>query len=406
MRRSWFIGVACVAVALAAGCGDDGGSTADAFADTSPVFGGDTLEGDAVAEDTAVADSLQPMDTTVGSDTASPTDTSVPQDTAVAEDTATPQDTIVAQDTAPPQDTAVAEDTTQVDTGPTAPTIVDPGCIDGQYDEPLPNDSASITALSNSYSPADYAGFVDQVLQARYPIGEYLVTQGVAEYTNQSCLALFAQGYTSTAKKLVGQLSTIVHECGHFLDGARGPFGGNTYVFRPDLAITCNGGDARNRFGNTFARSEITNDEYDALWPNDFYKSTYLVGQGSEQGFNMVAEEAVQYINSLATDWAFRDNIGQGYSITARDGILTFLFYIQRYLRYARLNDTEAHDFLLDTPCWRKVILTIWGRAWLYLDESEGISSLGIDDDALLELVLRPELLEEIDLVRAAEGCP
>lgn len=71
-----------------------------------------------------------------------------------------------------------------------------------------------------------------------------------------------------------------------------------------------------------------------------------------------------------------------------------------------RLLERPSHELLLGTPCWRQVILTIWGRAWLYLDLSDGISSLGIDDDALLDLVLDPVLLGEIARVRDAAGCP
>lgn len=301
---------------------------------------------------------------------------------------------------------ALGRDATSPDTSGPPSLVVDLQCVDGQYAEALPPDDAPIAELVAAYSAQSYESFVQEVLSARYPIGAHLVERGVAEYRSQDCVALFSGGATGSAKALIGRLSTIVHECGHFLDGARGALRSNTYVIRPDLAITCAGGDARDRFGNTFARAELTGDAYDALWPDDFYKDTYLVGPGSEQGFNMLAEEAVQYINSLATDWALRDFISPGFSITARDGILTFLWYIERYLRLARLEDPEVHTFLLGDACWRELVLTIWGRAWQYLNETDDIPSLGIDDGALLELVLDPDLLGEIDRVREAHGCP
>lgn len=284
--------------------------------------------------------------------------------------------------------------------------LVDPACVDGQYAEELPPVDADISALRASYEPASYARFVGDLLAARYPTGAYLVERGVAEGEGLNCLEAFSQGATASDAQLGRRTSTIVHECGHFLDIARGGFSEDVYVIRPDLTLTCSGGDARERFGNTFARSEITKDSYDALLPEDFYKDTYLVGSGSGQGFNMLAEEVTQYINSLATDWALRDFLNAGWSITARDGILTFLWYMQRYLRLARTTDPDAHAFLLGDACWRELILTLWGRAWLYLDETEGISSLGIEDAALLELVLDADLVEEIHRVRVAHGCP
>lgn len=289
--------------------------------------------------------------------------------------------------------------------GPGAIPLVDPACLDGLYSEALPPVDADIAELRASYDAASYQQFVIDLLEARYPTGAHLVARGVAEDQRLNCLEAFAQGATASDAQLGRRVSTIVHECGHFLDIARGDFGENVYVIRPDLSITCEGGDARERFGNTFARSEITKDSYDALLPDDFYKDTYLVGSGSNQGFNMLAEEVTQYINSLATDWALRDFLGAGWSITARDGILTFLWYMQRYLRLARTTDPDVHDFLLGDACWRELILTLWGRAWLYLDETEGLRSLGIEDAALLELVLDADLVEEIHRVRVAHGC-
>ena len=47
----------------------------------------------------------------------------------------------------------------------------------------------------------------------------------------------------------------------------------------------------------------------------------------------------------------------------------------------------------------------MWGRGWFYLDLTADIQQLGIDDDTIERLVLTPELLNEIDLLRQLE-CP
>ena len=114
-------------------------------------------------------------------------------------------------------------------------------------------------------------------------------------------------------------------------------------------------------------------------------------------------EETTQYVNSLATAWATRDFYQN--SASERDGILTFLWYVTRYLKMARTDYPDAYALLSQDPCWRRGILKVWGRAWLFLSLTEGESRLGIDDDALEALVLDAELLSEIERLRTIEGC-
>lgn len=51
-------------------------------------------------------------------------------------------------------------------------------------------------------------------------------------------------------------------------------------------------------------------------------------------------------------------------------------------------------------------LLTIWGRASLYLVATEEMDHLGINDALVSQLVQYPELLAEIQRLRDAEGCP
>ena len=116
----------------------------------------------------------------------------------------------------------------------------------------------------------------------------------------------------------------------------------------------------------------------------------------------------MQYINSLATAYAFDDiAVASGESTSQRDGILTFLWYIERYLHLARASHPAAYDHLLhgSTGQWRHAILTVWGRAWLFLNASASERDLGIDDLGIMPLVTDPVLLDEIQRLRAAE-CP
>ncbi len=301
---------------------------------------------------------------------------------------------------------------------PTSP-LVDPDCIDGRYAESLPPAGADISALISGYSSEGYREWILDILDARYPIGAYLVRGGLEQRDIGDCIDLFV-GDRSSARGLISQIGTVVHECGHFFDIGRGGFSEDTYVVTDTLAISCRGGDTTDRGGETFARSLINGDDRAALrrpcgggWGSgcDSYADIYLDGDpfdgtfdGGDQGFNSLVEEAYQYVNSLATGYALNDQMSGG-SVSERDGILTFLWWLERYLRYARVEFPDAHAYIIGDACWREAILTLWGRAWIYLEATASMDSLEIDGDAILALVEEPELLQEIERVREAEGC-
>ena len=309
------------------------------------------------------------------------------------------------------------------DGGTTTPTspLVDPDCIDGMYTEALPDPSADITDLVAAYDPSNASAFIDGVLARRYSTGAELVVMGRAM---RDCVATFL-GDTSSADAVIRQLATIVHECGHFYDNSLSSFSSNTYALtdRP-LRLTASGGDSTDRGGQTFARSRIRDDAYSSarmpcggtFGPDcDFYADIYLDGNpddstfdSGDQGFSVLFEEIVQYVNSLATALAFTNELAGRGSVSERDGILNFLWYLERYLHMARLDFPSAYAHLLtgDGGNWRTAILTVWGRAWLYLEATEGMGHLGIADVALTGLVTTPELLAEIQLLRDAAGCP
>lgn len=290
--------------------------------------------------------------------------------------------------------------------------MVNPACPDGQYEEVMPDPTADISTWVENYDPATYKTFILEVLAIRYPVGALLVEGGLENQQMGDCIDFFLQNKQS-AEQVISQLSTAVHECGHFLDVGMMSFGGDSYFITEDLMINCEGGNKFEYGGQTFVRSKLTEDAYSELYPPcpqgaaggecDFYGNTYLTGKSGDQGFNTLFEEAVQYVNSLATAYAFHDYYG--HSASERDGIMTFLWYLQRYLRLARMEHPDTYDFLSQDPCWRNAILTLWGRAWLYLYATEDLPNLGINDAKVRELVMDPLLLQEIEDLRAHAGC-
>jgi hypothetical protein len=311
------------------------------------------------------------------------------------------------------------------DSVPTQPTgggdRIDPACTDGQYSEALPTPEVSIAGLISGYTADGYMELIESVLQTRYPVGLHILQGGLNSggFGGQNCVDMFLRS-KSSASEVLRSLSTLVHECGHMLDINSGGFSGFAYVLTPDLSFTCQGGRSTTQGGRTFARSLIKGDDLGALrapcggsagFGCDSYADIYLDGDpndgnfdGGDQGFGSVLEETVQYVNSLATAYAIHDQYV--YSISERDGILTFLWYMGRYLRMARNQYPDAYEAISGNDCWRDAILSVWGRAWLFLQATEGLSQLGIDDAALLKLATSAEVLGEIELLRTKSGCP
>lgn len=298
---------------------------------------------------------------------------------------------------------------------------VDPNCTDGQYQEALPKLQMDISGAKAAYSAQKALDFIYEVLGLRYPTGAFII-QGGMDHPNrgQNCVDLFL-GNKSNAAAVIQQLSTLVHECGHFYDLGSGGFYNSAYILTEKVSFSCKDGHVDQFGGKTFARSRIKGDQFGYQWPPcgglqgkcDFYADVYLDGnpdngsfEGGDQGFDSVLEETLQYVNSLATGYAFHDQMSPGYSITERDGILTFLWYLERYLHMARNQYPAAWNLLSGDPCWRDVILSVWGRAWIYLSATENLPKLGINADKILPLVLDPVLLGEIDRLRQASGCP
>ncbi len=291
-------------------------------------------------------------------------------------------------------------------------------CNEALYSEPFPDSLLDISDMS--YSPSDATAFYRELSARRYPFGATLIDEGKL-YTAQDCVGLFNSGVARFDQAL-GRVSTIVHECGHFWSFREEDFSNALFNIAPGITLTCQNGDSEDRFGKTFAKSLIRQDDESAKRPPcdessgpcDFYAEVYLDGnafdnsfEGGDQGFNMIVEETIQYVNSLASEYGVRDRF-TNFSTSARDGILTHLWYMQRYLRMARttlaFDYPDAYAAIAEDECYRHAILNTWNRAWFYLNLSEGTPGLELDA-GLIDLVLQDHLLEEIDRLKELEGC-
>jgi len=256
------------------------------------------------------------------------------------------------------------------------------------YTEPgCPDPLAALSDLQAAYqnTTAGVRTAVLGIADRRYPIGrEFLVGQTDSE------LARWFQS-TATFGGVLDGFETAVHEGQHMWDIRMIDATGWPYRVRDDLVI-------KTRRLTNFARSEILTLHADAA--NDQYASVYLMGQSGTQGFNNLLDEYNAYTHSLAARFCTRDAIPAGTRISARDGILTMMYYVELYLKAARTNHAADYAAILADPEHRRLVLTIWDRAEFWLAKAGTVPSLGLRDAAIRTRVYEAANKMEIDLLR------
>ena len=255
----------------------------------------------------------------------------------------------------------------------------------GAYTEALCDDSASLADLAAAYTdtPAGLRAAAHAIAERRYPIG-------VAFIDVQSDMQL--QGWFRSRANFAGVLNgfeVAVHEGGHVWDitmaGATWP-----YRLRDDLVI-------RPRRLTNFNRSEILT--LHAAPDSDSYDEVYLRGQSGAQGFNTLLDEYVQYTHSLAARFCTRDSLPPGQRISARDGILTLMYYVELYLKLARTQHPDDYAEIIGDPGHVELIRTVWQRAELWLSRSAPYPQLGLRDAQIRAWTYAPENLMEIEML-------
>jgi len=85
--------------------------------------------------------------------------------------------------------------------------------------------------------------------------------------------------------------------------------------------------------------------------------------------------------------------------VSARDGLLTFLYYTEKYLQLARTAHSADYDRILADEDAVHTLDVLWGRANLYLELTSGTPALGINDDSIAGFVFDAANLDELRLV-------
>ncbi len=253
------------------------------------------------------------------------------------------------------------------------------------YSEPLCDDAASLDDLAAAYvdSPEGLRAATRGIAERRYPMA-------VAFIDVQSDAQL-QRWFRSRARfsDVLGGFEVAVHEGAHIWDLTmiRDTW---PYRVRDDLVI-------RPRRLSNFNRSEIL-----ALHANpdaDSYDEVYLRGQSGAQGFNTLLDEYVAYTHSLAARYCTRDSLSSGTRISARDGILTLMYYVELYLKVARTQHAEDYAAIVGDPAHVELIRTVWARAEFWLERSAPFPQLGLRDAQIRQWTYAPENVMEIEML-------
>jgi hypothetical protein len=197
---------------------------------------------------------------------------------------------------------------------------------------------------------------------------------------------------TDSFEHVTTAFDTAVHEGSHIW-GWKG-FDGRTHRLRVrrDLEIAV-------RRLDDFPRHEIL--EHHPHADADSYAATYLENESGKQGFNSVLDEFNAYVHGLAARYCTRDLLAPGTRVSARDGVLVFMFYVGEYLRIARASHPKDYAAILADPGHVEAIRTIWDRAEFWLRQSKDEGALGVKDELFAGLAYDTARLDEIVRVRS-----
>lgn len=242
-----------------------------------------------------------------------------------------------------------------------------------------------LSAVADAHDASRLRETLEDLSAIRYP-----PALGFIDAQTDAELARWFFSGTSTFDGVMDGYEVAVHEGAHIWGFGEFSFDSYSYRVIDDTLVI------ETAYLDNFPRSEIL-----ARHPypdSDFYADTYLTGSSGNQGFNTVLDEFNAYAHSLASRFCTRDYIPG--STSARDGILTFMLYVELYLKTAREDHPDDYDEILADPAHTEAILAIWDRATHWLNRSEGMTELGIDDAMIAEHVYDPVNFEEIERLR------
>jgi hypothetical protein len=239
---------------------------------------------------------------------------------------------------------------------------------------------ASLADLASAYASGAWLADSLEAMHRRYSTGYFVLD---AEQADPQ-LPGFAD--PSSWAALMESLMTMVHEESHGWDFDHSPQAGmHQYVLRDDLQVTV-------PELTTWPRSEIT--QYITDNTTQQYDQTYLTGTQGTYDVIFLFEEMNAYTNGLAAITAAADQITQ--QISARDGVVAHLYYIELYLKDGRIAHAADYAALKADPSWQKLTRYAWARGHFWDGQAAPNPLLDIASSPIWAHVNDPVNLDEI----------
>jgi hypothetical protein len=191
--------------------------------------------------------------------------------------------------------------------------------------------------------------------------------------------------------------SSAVHESTHTINFTHSSVERYAYYLPGGSIVTI-----PRRRGEFFGRNEIARDLTDA--EHDAYYRAYIVGEGSNQELPVLFDEFNAYTHDLMTATALQSLIPSYQHRSERDGIAAFMYYLELYLKRARLSHYKAWQTIASDSEYRALIQKLWANAETALRAACPIAALGINDAPYLKKAYSDELLGELTKIFEAAG--
>ena len=182
-------------------------------------------------------------------------------------------------------------------------------------------------------------------------------------------------------------LSMAVHESVHMIDTSKSGWSGHNIYLPGGETVTF-------PRKNLFPRSEIA--RYLKAPDMDTYHSMYLTGASGNQDICMVLEELNAYTFTLYTEVNLNKHMPKKMKNTTRDGLGTFMLYLELYLKHARTEKQADYEKLKSDAAGLSIIKRLWENAEDALVKSIPCRNLGIYDRYKLKQVYDEANLSEI----------
>jgi hypothetical protein len=240
--------------------------------------------------------------------------------------------------------------------------------------------TASLADLEQSFGRVSWRDTAFEVLKRRWPAGHDLLV----DMQSDSQMDGFAD--TSSFSALMESLMTVCHEETHGWDYGHADWGTSfSYFLRKDL-------EPRIVLDNGFPRSEIR-----SMLENDSVSlyAFYLEGQQGSYGFLELLDEMNAYINGLGgLAWVGEYEKG---GISAKDGAVAFLYFLELYLRKARTDHAGFYAALSQSAELKALVETQWLRTHFFLQQADRFTTLGIEDARIRQLLYEPANQKELE---------